>query len=188
MVNVSRWKQHAKDFWRQPRLQVPLSAEQRYLKSPGTVRIPWCRYLGSSNQFFFNKPMEFADFRSHTTLLLALLLPRVITIRTGRALFPSTRRWVRRFPWAIILLWYLCFSTGTFRFLLFWFWIAIWDFYALQSRTKIRTVTYGATHRSVGSIGIGLLPSYVSWGYENPGLQGQGPETHQHDVDQLWWL
>lgn len=57
MVNVSRWKQHAKVFWRQPRLQVPLSAEQRYLKSPGTVRISMVSLFRIFKPvFFLNNP------------------------------------------------------------------------------------------------------------------------------------
>lgn len=39
MINAAKWMQHANDFWRQPRLLVALSAEQRYLKIPGIVRI-----------------------------------------------------------------------------------------------------------------------------------------------------
>ena len=39
MIDAAKWMQHANDFWRQPRLLVALSAEQRYLKIPGIVRV-----------------------------------------------------------------------------------------------------------------------------------------------------
>ena len=164
-----------------------LSKKSRHRQSfhGGTIENFHTRWV-----FFFPlpHPWNLLTLDICTSLLLALLLPRVVIIWAGRTLPPSTRRWERRLPRAIILLRYLRFSTDRFRFLLFGFWIAVWNFSAPQSRTEIWTITYGAAHRSIGSIWVCLFPRHICWGYENPSLNGQGPEAHQHDVNQLWWL
>ena len=54
-VFTAKWTQHANDFWRQSRLQVTLSAEQRYLKIHGIVRVSMVSQLRISKlvEFFF---------------------------------------------------------------------------------------------------------------------------------------
>ena len=93
-----------------------------------------------------------------------LFFPPWVFTRTGRALSPLSRRWVWRFPRAINLLWYICPCLGTFGLLHVWIWIffAIRNFHALQSSTKSRAVTYGATRRCAAlPVPVGLDCSHA---------------------------